>query len=394
MSTSPFSPPLTLPLNAFNLSSSLSDTQNNSTKSNISFFPAENLRKKEMEIDGVKPIIENRNIFRALSKNVRSTYSTRRRVGSIFRDVPDNIINNIRLTKNDSIRDLDFGGDLIANYNNYVSSMTNDNNDDNNGDNNINDNNNNNMNDNNNDYEDTNTEDINDVSVMSNSLQDVVQGYKYRKLQRNFDKYLTRNDVEELNERGSFRMVQKANKNTLNKTNTNNNTNRNSHNFSNNNIIGNNNNNIMNNNTTNNNNSSNDSNNDTKTARFSFKFNKNNSNNTNNIDNKKNESRTKSQRFSTINEEEPMRKKEMGSLTTIVEKNKKMSEKRNNGENNKNEKIMKMNIEDQKNLFSTFTAQHFISTKFNAINKFTKQYSDAAMNTIKNILFEPENSEK
>ena len=114
MSTSPFSPPLTLPLNAFNLSSSLSDTQNNSTKSNISFFPAENLRKKEMEIDGVKPIIENRNIFRALSKNVRSTYSTRRRVGSIFRDVPDNNINNIRLTKNDSIRDLDFGGDVPA----------------------------------------------------------------------------------------------------------------------------------------------------------------------------------------------------------------------------------------------------------------------------------------
>ena len=375
MSTSPFSPPLTLPLNSFNLSLSLSDTQNNSTKSNISFFPAENLRKKEMEIDEIKPIIENRNIFRALSKNVRSTYSTRRRVGSIFRDIPDNNV-NIRLTKNDSIREMDFGGDIMANYNNYVSSMTNDNNDDNNNNNNdYNDD----YNDNMNDYEDTNT-DINDVSVMSNSLQDAVQGYKYRKLQRNFDKYLTRNDVEELNERGSFRMVQKANKNT---SNNNTNTNRNSRNFNNNNI-----NNV---NSNNNDNNSNDINN--KTARFSFKFNKNTNNNAN-IDNKKNESRTKSQRFSTINEEEPMRKKELGGLTTIIEKNKKISEKRNNEENNKNEKIMKVNLDDQKNLFSKFTAQHFISTKFNAINKITKQYSDAAINTLKNILFEPENSEK
>ena len=318
-----------------------------------------------MEIEEEKPAVENRNIFRAISKNVR-TYGSRRKVGSMFRDVPD-------LRKNDSIKDDDFGGDLIANYNNYVSSMTSDNND-----NNI---------DNNYDYEDTNT-DNNDVSVASNSYNDGGQSYKFRKLQRNFDKYLTRNNVEELDERGSFRMVQKSNKNMLN-SNTNNN--RNSHNYGLNNT--NNNNNNINGNMNNNNMNSNNNNN--KNGRKIFNFSKNNNNN---VDNKNNDIRTKSQRFSTINEEEQVSKKENSKEiggTAIIEKNKNIfGRKTNIDEKNKNEKIMNMNIDDQKSLFLPYTAQYFISSKINAINKLTKQYSDAAISTIKNILFEPENPEK
>lgn len=338
-----------------------------------------------MEIEEERPL-ENRNIFRAISKNVRK-YGSRRKVGSMFRDVPD-------LRKNDSRKDMDFGGDLIANYNNYVSSMTSDNND--------------NDIDGNYDYEDTNT-DNNDVSVASNGYNDGGQGYKFRKLQRNFDKYLTRNNVEELDERGSFRMVQKSNKNMsssntnsnrnshnygVNCNNTNNNNNNNNNSNSNNNVYNNNHN--INNSNINGNMNNNLNNNNNKNGRKIFDFSKRNNNN--NVDNKNNDIRTKSQRFSTINEEEQVSKKgnlkEIGG-TAIIEKNKNIfGRKTSVEEKNKNEKIMKMNIDDQKSLFLPYTAQYFISSKINAINKLTKQYSDAAISTIKNILFEPENPEK